>query len=365
MVAKYGSINHNVEEKDNDNSDNEENASENCTRRAALFNYNYVLGVILSIISGILFTANNFIINQFQVVVSDAVLVRCIIQISLYTIIIYSSSDRFLPHDCNKKLFMLSQALAGAINFVTSLASVSFMPVPDALCIIFTCPVVTMVLSVIILGDKLNILKCVSGILLLLGVVLVCQPPFLFYNLQDDSLQTLHDDLYYVGVLLAVTACCTGGLKNVLVAKCEGVSTANLVNWSAIFGLVIAVSYSQLQSDSRILSADITRISWSDWFILIGLAVSGLLAFTAGTKALKLISPNVVSSLRAMELVLAFGVQSLITWESPDTLSCIGGGLVLGGVLLLTFQDRIFDVLRLCQLNRDKGLDEYSRLSEE
>ena len=44
MVAKYGSINHNVEEKDNDNSDNEENASENCTRRAALFNYKYILG---------------------------------------------------------------------------------------------------------------------------------------------------------------------------------------------------------------------------------------------------------------------------------------------------------------------------------
>ena len=258
-----------------------------------------------------------------------------------------------------------SSGLAGAINFIASLASVSFMPVPDALCIIFACPVVTIALSVIILRDKLNILKCVSGILLLLGVVLVCQPPFLFNHLQDDSLLTLHDNLYYIGVSLAVTACCTGGLKDVLVAKCEGVSTPTLVNWSAIFGLVIAVIFSQLQTDSRVLSADIIKINLSDWFILIGLAVSGLLAFTSMTKALKLISPNVVSSLRAMELVLAFGVQSLITWESPDTLSCIGGGLVLCGVLLLTFQDRICDVLRLCQRNRESGLDDYSRLRGE
>jgi len=365
MVAKYGSINHNVEEKDDDSFYNEENVSENGTRRATLFNYNYVLGVALSIISGILFTANNFIINQFQVVVSDAVIVRCIIQISIYTIIICSSSDRFLPHDCKKKLFTLSQGLAGAINFITSLASVTFMPVPDALCIIFTCPVVTILLSIIILGDKLNVIKCVAGVLLLLGVVLVCQPPLLFNHLLADTLLTLHDNLYYAGVALAVTACVTGGLKNVLVAKCEGVSTSSLVNWSAIFGLVIAVTYSQFQSDSRILSVAITEISWSDWFILIGLAVSGLLAFTSGTKALQLISPNLVASLRAMELVLAYGVQSLITWESPDTLSCIGGGLVLGGVLLLTFQDPIFHVVRLCQSYRHTGLDEYSRLSGE
>ena len=41
MVAKYGSIDHSVEENDDDN---EDNASETSTRRAALFNYNYVLG---------------------------------------------------------------------------------------------------------------------------------------------------------------------------------------------------------------------------------------------------------------------------------------------------------------------------------
>ena len=105
------------------------------------------------------------------------------------------------------------------------------MPVPDALCIIFVCPVVTIALSVIILGDKLNILKCLSGILLLLGVFLVCQPPFLFNHLQDDSLLTLHDNLYYLGVSLAVTACCTGGLMDMVIAKCEGVSTPVLVNW--------------------------------------------------------------------------------------------------------------------------------------
>ena len=100
------------------------------------------------------------------------------------------------------------------------------MPVPDALCIIFACPVVTIVLSAIMLGDKLNFLKCISGTVLLLGVVLVCQPPFLFHQTpasegNSSFLLTSHDDLYYVGVALAVTACCTGGFMDILIAKCE------------------------------------------------------------------------------------------------------------------------------------------------
>jgi drug/metabolite transporter (DMT)-like permease len=100
------------------------------------------------------------------------------------------------------------------------------MPVPDALCIIFACPVVTMVLSAIMLGDKLNSVKYFSGTLLLLGVVLVCQPPFLFPQTPEshgysDFLLTSHAGLYYVGVALAGTACLTGGLMDVLIAKCE------------------------------------------------------------------------------------------------------------------------------------------------
>ena len=37
------------------------------------------------------------------------------------------------------------------------------MAVPDALCIIFACPVVTILLSALLLGDKINLVKVESG----------------------------------------------------------------------------------------------------------------------------------------------------------------------------------------------------------
>ena len=42
-----------------------------------------------------------------------------------------------------------------------------------------------------------------------------------------------------------------------------------------------------------------------------GLAVSGLVAFTTLTRSLQLISPNLVASLRCLELVLAFLLQTV------------------------------------------------------
>ena len=91
------------------------------------------------------------------------------------------------------------------------------------------------------------------------------------------------------------------------------------------------------------------------------------------TQALKLISPNLVASLRTLELVFAYGVQTIITGDIPDIWSCFGGGLVMIGVLILAFQDKIYEILRTIRPHvnispttptqyRQQGMEEYSRL---
>ena len=106
----------------------------------------------------------------------------------LYVIIFRNES--LLPGRGKQKLLILVQGVMAALTFITSLACVSFMAVPDALCIIFACPVVTIALSAVLLRDSINIAKIIAGQLLLLGVVLVCKPPFLFHIIQDEDLLT-------------------------------------------------------------------------------------------------------------------------------------------------------------------------------
>ena len=165
----------------------------------------------------------------------------------------------------------LISGLTGSMAFISSLASVSFIDVPDALSIIFACPLVTILLSAVMLRDKLNPVKICAGLLLFAGVILVCKPPFLFNTLQQlyiDPVET--DETYAVGVVLAITACVTTGIMDVLVAKCEDVSTAVLVLWTALIGLVISVMYELLHSGSNILSLAIINIPALDWAIFVG-----------------------------------------------------------------------------------------------
>ena len=79
-------------------------------------NYSTLPGVILSSLSGVLFIANNFIINQFQVIVSDAVLVRCIIQITIYTLIIFFNDDKLLPENYKKRILTVTQGMTTQIH---------------------------------------------------------------------------------------------------------------------------------------------------------------------------------------------------------------------------------------------------------
>ena len=168
---------------------------------------------------------------------------------------------------------MTLSGLTGSISFICSLACVSLIDVPDALSIIFACPLVTIFLSAVMLRDKLNPVNMCAGLQLFAGVILVCKPPFIFDTLNAlqfyiDPVAT--DETYAVGVVLAITACVTSGIMDVLVAKCEDVSTAVLVLWTAIIGLVIAVFYGLLHPGSNILSVDVVNIPARDWAIFVG-----------------------------------------------------------------------------------------------
>jgi drug/metabolite transporter (DMT)-like permease len=125
------------------------------------------------------------------------------------------------------------------------------------------------------------------------------------------------------------------------------VSVAALLDWVAIFVVILALSYSIIIGDSHILSGSITSIPWNDWMILIGLAISGILGFLFITLSLQLICPSLVSSIRSLELVLASIVTSVLHRQTPSFLTIFGVSLVTSGVLILTFQDNISKKLKI------------------
>ena len=78
------------------------------------------------------------------------------------------------------KFWIVLQALLGALRLYLSFSCLQYLPLGDALTIIFTEPLFTVVLSFILLKASIGFMQIILCIGLLAGMTLSIQPPFLF-----------------------------------------------------------------------------------------------------------------------------------------------------------------------------------------
>ena len=189
-------------------------------------------------------------------------------------------------------------------------ACVRYMPIGDALTIVFTEPLWTLVLSKLILKIRIGLWKIGWGFALLLGMILCIQPPFLFpsnsSSEDDEDDKSLED--YYFGVGLAISTAVAGSMANVAIAKCEKVSSKVMVFYNGLGGVLLALMCSYYDSENSIVFS-ISSISLNSWLLLVLLGLSGIMGYFSMTRSLRLIPPTTVAVLRALEIILAYIAQ--------------------------------------------------------
>ena len=97
-------------------------------------------------------------------------------------------------------------------------------------------------------------------------------------------------------------------MANVIIAKCEKVSSSVMVFFSGLGGVVLALVFSIFDKDNRIIF-NFTSISLEQWLILAMLGGMGIIGYFSMTRSLQLIPPTTVAVLRAMEIILAYIAQ--------------------------------------------------------
>ena len=78
------------------------------------------------------------------------------------------------------KFWIAFQALFGALRLYFNFACLQYLPLGDALTIIFTEPLFTVILSFLLLKTSIGFIKFILCIGLLTGMMLSIQPPFIF-----------------------------------------------------------------------------------------------------------------------------------------------------------------------------------------
>ncbi|TRY71642.1 hypothetical protein TCAL_03122 [Tigriopus californicus] len=317
------------------------------------------LGLALAGISGVLFTANNFLIQYFEVDSLEMLLVRSVVQVVVLGIIVASESGisdvmaemsparSWLVH-----FFVGLQAIFGAFRLYFNFTCLQYMPLGDALTIIFTEPLFTMVLSLIFLKIAMGPWKILLGIGLTAGMILSIQPPFLFpptvplTPLSNSSHHVLvegkiqRSEQYFYGACLAISCALCGAMCNILIKKCDGISSTSLVFVAGIAGILISVVGCVLDETDHIISS-MEELTPMTWFILLVLSFIGVLAYLSMTEALKAISPTSVSVLRALEIILAYFCQIMFLGQYPN-LTCVAGAfLVMLSVVGIAIEEKL------------------------
>ena len=66
-------------------------------------------GALLALTSGVLFTANNFVLKESKVSVGDVVLVRSVLQLLVYLTLILCKTENFLPPETGSRICVVLQ----------------------------------------------------------------------------------------------------------------------------------------------------------------------------------------------------------------------------------------------------------------
>eukprot|EP00092_Neocalanus_flemingeri_P092572 GFUD01117532.1.p1 GENE.GFUD01117532.1~~GFUD01117532.1.p1 ORF type:complete len:452 (-),score=77.33 GFUD01117532.1:54-1409(-) len=342
--------------------------------------YGGAVGLILAAFSGILFTVNNFLFQYYNLNVTDMLLTRSGLQTAvLGLLLVLTGCNNFLPVRCMDWFLVVGQSLFSGARVGLTFACLGFLPLGDALTIIFSEPLWTLLLSKIFLKTRIGWWKFSFAFVLIAGVILCTRPPFLFpipqqtrhhhhyghrldrhgyhhhhhyheYAIQENGttvdaeakVKTLDEDCsYYIGVLLAVGAALTGSASNVIVAKCEQMSSTAICTYSGVGGVVLAVAYGVLVDTEDKIIPSIVTVTAEEWLTLLMLGGMGLVGFFALTRSLHLIPPTTVAVLRALEIVLAYGVQAVVLGEVPDSLAMAGSSLVIVSVVAFAAENFI------------------------
>jgi len=255
------------------------------------------LGITLAMLSAFLFTANHFLFQYWHMLETDVLLTRGFLQSSSLGVVLLAMKccKNLLPSTCSEIFLVLLQGFLSGIRVGLTFVSLQFIPIGDALTIIMTEPIWTLILSKMFLKTPVGIWKFAFSCSLLVGVILCAQPPFIFkaVNSEQEEIanetakeeetenepQYFSSEGYYIGLACAISTGVISAVTNILVSKCSSISSLVLTFWSGFGAVVVAVFYGLLFDTRDVILSEPLSLTFHDYLNFILLAAFGLLGF--------------------------------------------------------------------------------------
>lgn len=315
------------------------------------------LGILITLATNCLFLANSFIVREYPLYGGELCLCKGILQTAFFAFTACgfykgkATTTCLPPHaeDTRLRLFVAIYGASNGIMILSGYVALKMIPVSDFMVFCYTSVIFTIVFSACILRSRLTILKVLLCAILLTGVTLVAQPPFLFdrqaqsadEDVTTDNMQDLaNQESYYLGMAVSVLAGAGAGLTYVSAKRCEECPKALLMISSGICSLLIALVCPIVDIPNRIFTEP-SSIDSHEWILIFGTSIASILGNLLLIPASRIATPIIVNMVRSTELLFAYAVQIIFFGKVPAPLVACGATFVLGSIISMTFVDKI------------------------
>ena len=156
------------------------------------------------------------------------------------------------------------------MTLIAGTLCVIYMRVPDALCIIFASPIITIIASAIILRDKINLAKILAGIVLFSGVILVCKPEFIlkFFRKLDHLEGNQKEVIIYFSIFFPKRLFCIPCIPRSQAKRFERSLTLLIIasSWLLVFFYDFEYNYVKaFASQSTFRACFVTQLQYLDF----------------------------------------------------------------------------------------------------
>lgn len=244
---------------------------------------------------------------------------------------------------------MFTWAFFMSLGTLSAFIAYYYITLPEISAMRQTQVILTIILSIFFLHERITVMRIVGFILMIIAVVILLRPitygaGFIPMINQTDVHSTWlpysSSWNHLIGLIFGFVTALMFAVSSVMNRRIsltdESLPITIRCFWSGAFGLLISLVFVYL---THFLMEN-RRIFPQDWrlFVAIALAIASIFVFIANQKAIKRLPSSIVTIIYSSDIILTLILQNIFTSVSTDIVIIFGCILILIAVLIIDFE---------------------------
>lgn len=291
-------------------------------------------GLIWAFLAAYAFSIILFLTKNFEIDLIFGFFLQMSVQVIAFAIYaIYKGYNLLGPSE--HRIAMIGRTFLVGVGTLTAFIAYYYISLPELSTVRQTQVILTVILSIFFLHERVTIARIFACILTIIGIVVLIRPTSIAAsssskisnesNVETSWVPYIVRSSHIIGIGLALCtalAYSVASIMNKIYFSVQHLHNTVLCFWSALSGLILSIILVIITH----FFIDNARSFPHDWrlFVGIGLGLASIFAFIANQKAIKRERASIVTLIYATDIVLALILQNVFTNITSDVVIILG-----------------------------------------